>query len=302
MLSLLLLFAVLAAAFSFGGLKSAILHRTFVYEKAKTETVYATVPATAMAIYAETVYKAGYTGVFTPSAEPWESVGVGGDVGVLKTETTDFTTDGIAITMAAKSAGIVCFQLDGLEEIVTPDGGEHMEIATLDRLLSEGGGGETAETTVNAGDPVFKILDVKREPYLYLRLKEEDGPAAQGKSLRLLFGEGKPVTAAVLRSSGVDAGYGFLLKLPVMPADFYRQRLKSLEVVTGSHSGVAIPTAAIAKRAGETGVFANEKGIAVFLPVAVQKTVGDRVLVTGLPPGTYYIANPGPLKTGQILQ
>ncbi len=301
--NLLLLFLVIfVVVLAFNGLREAIAKKTLTFMKADTDVLYETVAGSGMAIYWETVYHSAYNGDFEPAAEEMDEINSGQTAGVLTVAATDMKSEVLTVDMVAEAAGIASYLFDGLEGVVTPDNVNTVEMGLLDEYYADTGGITKGRGTVALGDPVFKIIDIKGEPLLYLRLGDESFDELPSGNLLLRFSEGENVKGTILNGEKLEDGYGILLKLPVMPESFYLDRRKELEVVSASYSGIVIPQTALAEQDGEVGVFTGKNGVAVFLPVTVTYSVGDQVVVEGLDEGTYFISNPSHIHDGQILQ
>lgn len=297
---LLLGIAVLLAAMH--GLSERIFGSRISFVKTASGTIYDTVPGKGFTIYWETLYTASHDGSFQPLAAEWADINSGETVGILTVAATDMRSKQIEQEVKAAHAGIVSYDFDGMEGIVTPDNLDQLSLASLDQRFQVYDLSASAGKTVQAASPIFKIIDVKGEPRFYLRLDNSSFEAIPSGDLLLRFAGGEAVTGHVLRQESIGSAYGLTLMLPAMPASFYKERKKTLEVVLASYQGIVIPTAALAERDGEEGVYTAENGIASFSPVTVNHVVGTEAVVTGLEEGIYIIDDASQVKEGQFIQ
>ncbi len=197
--------------------------------------------------------------------------------------------------LTAPVAGIVSFQRDGLETVLTPSSLAGLNgkkiMAEVQRTAVVKGG-----DTVRAGQAVFKVVDSVRA-YIAVVLPGDQLPALQGKTmLTLRFPElkGQAVAASLERVGERErSGYG----LAVFSTDQFLQEFAALrhtpvQVVKDSFAGVIVPRGALAKRDGREGVFILRKAQVVFKPVTVVGGDSRRAAVEGIQPGAQVVTNP----------
>lgn len=192
-----------------------------------------------------------------------------------------------AYQMLAMVPGAVAYRFDGLEDVLT-----------MDKVVAMGSRGlwdlrERVDTVkdkqqVQAGQPVFKIIDPSKT-HLALAVKADEFAAAgQGKVTIRFTGLERATVAAELVTAGKPERNGYLVAL-YSTGDYLTQfgqlRRVSVEIVKSASNGMVVPESALVTRGGQIGVWEVRRGTARFVPVTVLCRNGSEAAVDGLTAG-----------------
>jgi putative membrane fusion protein len=188
-------------------------------------------------------------------------------------------------------AGLLTYQLDGLESALSPARAKDWKPSTVKALTAQL---EPIPDVVAKGDPVLKVVDSLS---LTLIAVVPDAVVARlgGEtqvSLRFAGREGPPVVAQISRQVSEGGEVLLVLTAPVFPEELAQQRNFRATVVLGGASGLLVPRTAIDVRGGLQGVWVVAGTERTFHPARVlggndnvvaletDLTVGTRVLAT----------------------
>ncbi len=198
-------------------------------------------------------------------------------------------------------AGSVCYWVDGLEEVaktanIAPGLWEQLQAAKKEKVYLT-----TVDSSVAAGQPVFKVI-VDDKAYLLAKLTTDSAvvpPEWETVSLRWRDGEQeKTFTAAIVEREGLEPGQ-LLLQLPAAQA---MELPRFLEVSLHKEGEVycSIPKQAVVTLEGQTVVFVLEGNTVRAQPVEVlQQETKKNVIVAGMKSGMSVVTKPEGLSDGQ---
>lgn len=231
-------------------------------------------------IRAEQVVYAPYAGRVTLLVEDKERVATGKPILQLTGR------DGKQ-TFYSLAAGVVSFQIDGLENNLHPKILEDFQQNYLNfrgKVIQVSNG-----ERVNAGRPLFKIVDNYQ---LYLLVQ---APADQvfrysiGEKVWLNFDD---LTIIGWLTQIVDHQNLFVIKLERFPNEVIDKRWLELTVLTDAHTGVYVPRQAITQIDDAYGVYRIFDQRPVFTKVKQLGGNATEVIVTGIERGVEILANP----------
>ncbi|MFO7274639.1 MAG: HlyD family efflux transporter periplasmic adaptor subunit [Bacillota bacterium] len=253
-----------------------------------------TVEADAVLVRREQVVRAPQAGALRRIAAEGARVRVGGQVAA-------FTPAGGAAEQVITSpvSGVVLYQTDGLEGILTPEAVADWGPADFYALplpaLSETPDGPVAE-----GEPLFKLVDDLRVDMLLLvsagSLSQAQQAALPGRELELrVSGRDLPVTARVLRIAAQGPDLLIHLESPLPSPEALRLRRMRVSLLVAEYEGVILPRAAVDVEEGRTGVWVAGRGGYRFVPVRVLGGTADEVAAEAdLPPDAQVLTDPPP--------
>lgn len=196
-------------------------------------------------------------------------------------------------------SGVVLYQTDGLETVLTPEAVAGWGPAAL-YTLPYPDTREIADGPVAAGDPLFKLVDDLTVEMLLLvpadSLTEAQQAALTGQEVELqVAGRDLPLTARVLRVAADGQDLLIHLESPLPSSDALRLRRMRVSVLLAEYEGVILPRTAIDVEDGRTGVWVAQRGGYRFVPVRVLGGTADEVAVEGdLPPDAQVLTAPPP--------
>ncbi|NPV26616.1 MAG: hypothetical protein HPY81_03975 [Firmicutes bacterium] len=207
------------------------------------------------------------------------------------------------ISLRAPLAGIVCYHPDGLENVLTPQAWDQLDLSKIEQLLDKAGQ-KSAAGIFSAGQPVAKIINNLNNPLLLVRLSAVDVRLpAVGQTVFLQLDQGKETLTGELTAVRQEqAGVQMLIKLKEFRSELIHQRRVKLSYISERFTGVIVPTTALVERDDESGVYILYKGRVVWKRVEVVGKLGQEAAIRGINPGTEIVKNANLATEGQILQ
>ncbi len=200
--------------------------------------------------------------------------------------------DGL-LQVAAPVRGFVSYRHDGWEralgfdlplpEPAVLDGWRRPEPVSI----QDGG-------TVEVGEPAFRIASPELVGF-YLVLESEAQPLSGvpvDVVVRLASGTEIP---ARLQSTvvGGDGRLGLFMVSDRFVSELVRPRQVEVTVRLERVRGIVLPASSVVIREGQTGIWLWYTEVPRWQPVHVRATVGDRVVLDGVPPAAAVVTNPG---------
>ena len=202
-------------------------------------------------------------------------------------------------TLGTEEAGVVIYQVDGLESVLTPEA--VAEWTPSDLLgLPYPDTQAAGEATVAEGGPLFKLVnDLSLEmlilaPASSLSSAQRATMANQGVTLAMA-GRDRPLAAEVVRIAEEGEHLLLHLSMPLPSQDALRLRRMRVELLLDEYEGTIVPRTAVDVRQGRTGVWVAEGSRFRFVPVRVVGGSQQEVAVeAALAPDAMVLPNPPP--------
>ena len=213
-----------------------------------------------------------------------------------------------AVSVESPAAGLVSYQIDGLEERYLP-GYPYDLLQRYKELEDKPAEGDSIErnTIVSRGSPVFRIVD-NYEWFYSIAVDHETGRRIGNRNnveVTFSFAPDDPVSGYQVdlnmdRDSGLTfVTYRFRRQLP----GFTRHRWVEADIKYHTVSGIKVPSRAIFQGSdNEEGLFLNDRGIVVYRPVTILYQGDDFNLVEGINPESIVITRPDLVQEGQRLE
>ncbi|MBY6274885.1 HlyD family efflux transporter periplasmic adaptor subunit [Symbiobacterium thermophilum] len=255
-----------------------------------------TLEADAVLVRREQVYRAPQAGTLRRLAAEGARVRVGGQVVAFAPGQSAAALEEVITTPVS---GVVFYQTDGLEEVLTPEavaGWGPEAFSTLPYPDTR----EIADGPVEAGEPLFKLVDdLSLEMLLRVSadsLSESQQAVLPGQEVELqVSGRDLPLTARVVRLAAAGPDLLVHLEAPLPSADALRLRRMRVSLLLAEYEGIILPRAAIDVEQGRTGVWIAQRGGYRFVPVRVLGGTADEVAVEGdVPPDAQVLTAPPP--------
>ena len=228
---------------------------------------------------------------------------------IQETEDNDtrYSNLGDAISVESPFAGLVSYQIDGLEERYVPEFPYEL-LQRYKETEDKPSEGDSIERNmiINRGSPIFKIVD-NYEWFFSIAVDHETGRRIGNRNnVEVTFSfapdeqvSGYKVDIEMDRDSGLTfLTYRFRRQLP----GFTRQRWVEADIKYHTVSGVEVPDRAIFQDGEEYGLFLNDRGIVVYRPVELLYRGEDFVLIEGINPESIVITRPDLVQEGQRLE
>lgn len=182
--------------------------------------------------------------------------------------------------------GLFYRQTDGLETLFTAANFMNMD---LGQLLAQAAHPKDAVTSVQAGEPIGKIVNNLQPSVAFIEL-----PSLQdvviGKYLNLLV-NGQAQKVKVLRKSQNPQGVVVQFSA-FLDGSVEKRKQQVFWMESPPVNGLIVPAQTLWTQDGVQGVFAMVGGVVRFRKVTVQDRDVDRVCVSGLAAGTTVVTNP----------
>jgi|GEM_PF-2172710 len=251
-------------------------------------------------------------GVFVATAEEGSRVGAGAAIGYTQSE----QSGSLALAqkdVATANSGVVSFQLDGWEQVLTPDNvystdWEQTLALMREQAAATAAASETAGEIPNlaSGRPVAKIMDNLTPVMAFICCEAAPEQLEPGDRIALAVavgGQDKTVTATVATLGRLSGGdWICLVNLGENEELLSAARYQQIKVAGDTVSGASIPvTALFVNGEGKTGVYRRNRNRLEFAGVEVLIRTADQAIVNGLNNTDLVVANPGIAKAGQKL-
>ncbi len=205
------------------------------------------------------------------------------------------------VVIESAEAGFVSYYLDTWE-----NQNELLYISPEDLELTVPTGTYTVEgDLVRRGQPILKVVD-NWQWYFNAVLPIHPGrliAALQSAELTFEFAPGEPVAAELVNQEIDEAAQEVRLTYLIdkqLPG-FDLVRVTRAALLYEQKSGIIVPEEAVFSKDNITGVYLNQSGRVVFMPVEVVEKQADKVMVEGLQPHSLIITRPELVTEGQRL-
>ncbi len=206
--------------------------------------------------------------------------------------------------MRAESPGVVSFELDGLEQVLSPDGCKDIEPGEAMALVPSPGRVAAGEH-VDAGQPVFRLVDNYRLFVLALLPRDASERLGSSRSLRLRFQSvpGGPFAASrVFHDASIapDSARAMLLEVSGFPTELCYGRRVRVSVIERTVSGLVVPRRSIVSSDEGDFVYVPVNLGVARKPVRIRAACADRAVVEGLREGERVAENPGTVREARV--
>ena len=182
----------------------------------------------------------------------------------------------------ATKSGMVAYNLDGFEMILTPENGMKLTTGRLQELSAQlkKAGYEKGKEKLTKGIRVVNNF----EWYGAFLLPEAKAAMIKvNEKHSIILEDGKELKSYISYISPPDKGFcAVFARINDTSNDFWKERLMNGDFVVKSHDGYVIPTKSIIKKDKVTGIYIVRKGTVRFVPVDVltwetEKSVVDNI-------------------------
>ncbi len=178
-------------------------------------------------------------------------------------------------------AGIISYELDGLEEIFTasrindfePKDYRIIDVNKIDLKLSK---------EVKYGDPVYKVVD-NFTWYIMTEIEANTmDKLEEGKTIYIkINNEDKRIISRIEKLVKEKDKYFIILKLTAYFHDYYMDRYLDIHIVRNTYEGLIIPNESIIEKDGLKGVYIKDiSGIVKFRPVKILTSNDEHTIVS----------------------
>lgn len=169
------------------------------------------------------------------------------------------------------NAGIISYEIDGLEDILKPKGFENY---TYEYLDSENINMEEKEFNptkkVVGGSPIFKIID---DFVWHLAIKVDDGRILEfeeGQVYRVELTDKHSLKGKIVKINRDNAKGVIVIEFKDGLHEFYNERFMKVSIIKSQTNTYKLPTDCIIQKDGQDGVFINHiYGLVKFVPVNI---------------------------------
>lgn len=183
----------------------------------------------------------------------------------------------------SQSPGIVSYNIDGLEQILTPSNIKSFKLNSVKEIMNSLNDSKKDKAEVNTSG--IKIID-NFEWYTCSLIDQELAKGLKaGKRIKLRFGElgNTQVNGEVFEVSQPEGGVCLVIvRINEYVEGFYKTRVASMDIIRDYNEGFTVPAKAIVIKDNIKGVYVLKSGIVKFVPVAVMVEQGDTCLVRNL--------------------
>lgn len=200
-------------------------------------------------------------------------------------------------------AGIFCSHLDGLENVLSPDNLDVLELPRIERIvdkpLAEGG-------RVEKGQPVFKIVDNLSPVFIHASISKDDFPAGLMDRPGWLQAawEEQPLRLKPVKLLDKEGGWEGFFLIQGYPEQLVHHRKVRFSVTAEKLSGILVPARAVVYRQDQPGLYLVVKKKAQWAPVKIDGELNGLVAVSGrgISEGARYVSNPALARDGRPVE
>ncbi|MDO4582161.1 MAG: HlyD family efflux transporter periplasmic adaptor subunit [Bacillota bacterium] len=239
-------------------------------------------------------------GEFTPLFAEGERVKEGALIGRSSTE------NGQQINYYAPIGGLISYQADGYEQLLTPSSlGESVNwIALLEQLRRQPQADGEAANGAQQAAPTAKVIDNLLDFTVFVcSMQPLSAYQESGKLTFLLKSDtsGGYITGYVDSGGSLSDGSNYLLlSVSAQEMSLYGQRYQRIDVIGDTVYGALIPaTALVYEQDGSCGVFCQYKQTIVYTEVEVLAERDGSVVVTNIDANDLIVTNPERARDGQ---
>lgn len=176
-----------------------------------------------------------------------------------------------AILYYSKEAGIISYEIDGLEEVFSANNvlnysSKDFKEIDLDVKKTENG------ANLKVGEPVYKIID-NLEWYIMIRVedKKELDRLEEGNSIYVTIDDmNEKVQAEVIKVDKSKDKPIVMVKCDTYFHNYYNKRYVKVDLIKNSYNGLKLPAKVVTNKDGIDGVYVKDiSGIIRFRPVKI---------------------------------
>lgn len=210
----------------------------------------------------------------------------------------------VVYQLHAESPGVVSFELDGLEHVLSPRTCKDLRPDEA-RSLVASPARIKAGVDVDAGQPIFRLIDNYRLLVLVLLRADQVAELDSSRVLRVRFGSspgGPSLASKVLytREAAPDGKQAMVLEVSSFPEDLYRGRHIRLNVIGKTVSGLLIPGRSVVHTDEGDIVYVPANLGVVRRPVRVKAADAQWAVVEGLREGQRVVINPSMVHEARV--
>lgn len=297
-----IIFLLVALWFLGNGIYSYLITYFVDTELARTGVLEDTYETTGYIIRDEYVLTAPSSGKVIEKYPKGERISKGGVVCKVVTTKGTVLKPGAPLPVTAPVAGIVSYNIDGLENFFNLNDLNNIGIDKIMELKNQNE--HKDDDVVEKGLGVCKVINNLEEIRCFIEcpLNVFEKPLEKDQNLLLRFPqEDKEIYGKIIDLKGIGNKAQILVKIPRMCYSLIDERETKLEVVINNQEGVLIPKDAIVTTDDGFGVYWKNKGFVLWQPIEIIEEKDDQVLVDGLDILTEVITTPKLVRKGQYL-
>lgn len=280
-------------------LKGYIQYKLLDFAAVSQETLDNDFTAEIVVMRSEYVVTAPATGSFVDEAEEGERIKEGSSIGYIEKSSDSLTPKKVAVT--APISGIVSYELDGWEQIITPEQAENVDWqSALEQLRDGVAKKEDEETNNSKGRNIAKIIDNLVNYLVLLKTDGKEEKFAVGDYVTITLPNSTTLAGSVTIADSRKDGNYYYLSVSSAESSLLNLRYAEVTVLTDRVSGNSIPSSAIYESdSGKKGVYCIQKRQLAFKEVTVKADNGDIAIVEGLSATDVVVTNPRRAHAGQ---
>ena len=273
--------------------------------RAEQMEISTSVPCEVAIIRTETLITAPTVGEFVPAVTEGTKVHNGTVIGNMNFENS-------SAAVSATRSGLVFFDTDGWENVLTPDTMNSLDWASTFAALSQDKQAATSSETVAddqaAGRNVARLMENLAAPYICVHVEGDVTEYVQDENkLYLRFEELGDEVIKTKFQQNEDGEYDirpadhyYVLRMITDNSMFNTFRYGPAELLGESKSGIAVPVTAVTKsKDGKTGVYISNKKKLIFREVEVQYKNEEFAIVDGINVTDDVAADPRHARVGK---
>lgn len=189
--------------------------------------------------------------------------------------------EGSDIISYSSKAGIVSYQLDGLEDIFTVNKIDEYKPSDF-RIIEVNKTNLAEKKEVKYGEPVYKIIN----NFTWNMMTEIDAKdmdkLEEGKIIYIRINNGdKKIISRIVKLAKKNDKYFMILKLTEYFHEYYNERYLDVQIIKNTFEGLMIPNKSITEKDGIKGVYIKDiSGIVKFRPIKILTSDDEHTIVS----------------------
>ncbi|MDD2433025.1 MAG: HlyD family efflux transporter periplasmic adaptor subunit [Clostridia bacterium] len=215
-----------------------------------------------------------------------------------------------SLPIKASAAGLISYEIDGMESICTPEMWRQLDLGKLEAFL------QTVETSltqkddeanlkreggVEAGEGICKIVNNLDCCYFYwVGVGAYPEKIKKGGKIRIRLegNQGLVLNGLVTDLSRQTGKYGILIEILNL-GNLNPRRQEKGEIVVQSYKGVVLPEKVLVEKDGQDGVYLFQKGRACWQEVEKTAHLRGKVVLSNLTEKDWVITDPQLVTEGK---
>lgn len=298
----LIIITVYVLFMTYGFIRDIVVTRLAGAEQVQPGVIQIKAPAKGILVRDETVINAPRNGILRVIAHEGERVRVGAVLAQVVVASLDSKTGETVFNIVAPKAGVVSYNVDGLENVYTPKNLMELDLNKIDTLKSVLRNFAPG-SQVEEGKPVCKLVN-NLAPLNVLAVTNEvlkfpENPPRSKIEVFLTNNDKQVYQALILEKAFRGKENQILFSLDNYDDHLIIARQQDFTLITARYEGYIVPASAIVRQDGKDGIFTIYKERVKWKSVKIEGAYQEKVVISGITPDVKVISKPEYVNEGR---